>query len=356
MPTQQQLLEGAQQIWRDDFEKVQKRLTPSQILARAVLMTPFYPARYIQRLIQLGYEPVPPQRHFSILFQRHLYYHPGLFGYARALVRTEGWVGLYRGVFTTFVADYAEMAITTLIQPAIHRAVLSLPLPFGRISVVGGRGRRQAAGGEGDDVPDTDPNFRHSLPSILTRGTRRFLVNILSKCAIQVAIQPFQVVMMRTAAQLVGGETTYSSLFGAFKEIYRTEGVAGFYSGLGPALLGHLCGCVIQSSLWFFFEMAIANISNDVLKVVIWSLVGLPLMGYIPSTYSYPFFLMSNVMAINGCGLAAGRPPHVPVFDGGAVDCYRHLKSTRSLYRGSTLLFSRYAYRYPPPPAVEGVN
>lgn len=330
LPTQQQLLEGARQFWRDEFDKEQKRLSVAQVLSRPFMLAPFYPFRYVQRLIQLGYEPVPPVRRYSRLFHRYQYYYPGVFRYARAIARTEGWTGLYRGVATQFVSDLVEQAALNLLYPIIHRAVLKIPLPFGS--------------GECGDMPDTDPDYRHSLPSILTRGTRRFLVGILSKSAVQLIVHPFHVITMRTIAQEVGKETVYNGVWSACKEIYRTEGLGGFYAGLAPALLGHLCVSVIHSSLWLVCEMVVANLSSDVLKIFVWTMIGMPLMTYVPGTYSYPFALMSNMMAVNGCGLKAAMPPRVPAFSGW-MDCYRYLKSTGNMYRGSAVLFSRFAYR-----------
>lgn len=327
LPTQQELLEGAQSFWGEDGDTRQGVV---QMVARALLITPIYPARYVQRLIQLGYEPVPPRRIFSFLFQQHLYYYPGLFGYMRAIARDEGWFALYRGVGTLLALDIVELTAATVVRPVIRSAVQKIPLPF--------------TSSESGDVPDTDPNYKHSLPSILTRGTRRFVMSLVSKSVVQLVAHPFHVISVRTMAQLIGKENIYRGVWHSCKEIYRTEGLGGFYAGLAPALLGHLCVCVIHSSLWLMFEIIVANISSDIFKIMTWSVVAMPIMGYIPGTYSYPFFLMSNMMAVNGSALVAARPPRVPIFTGW-LDCYTHLKSTGNLYRGSAVLFSRYAYK-----------
>ena len=339
MPTQQQLLEGAQQIWgADGFDKEQKRLGFGQVFSRALFAIPFYPMRYAQRLIQLGYEPFPPERHFSVLFQRHQYYYPGVFSYVRGIARDEGWMALYRGVSTQFASDMVEITANNLLYPAVHSMIVKIPLPF-------------TSPGSGD-MPDTDPNFSRSLPLILTRGTRRFLVSVITKSMVQVIAQPLHVISLRTMAQMVGKEDIYGGVWLSCKEIYNTEGIRGFYSGLAPALLHHLCVSLIHSSLWLLFEIIVSNLTNDVAKFVIWSLVAMPMMSYIPGTYSYPLFLMSNMMAVNGARLAAATPPRVPIFTGW-MDCYRYLKSTGSLYRGSAILFSRYAYKDIPVSAIK---
>lgn len=327
--TQEQLLERARRIWGDDsFDREQKRISPGQVCMRALMFIPGYPVRYIQRLIQMGYEPVPPRRCFSFLLRRHAYYYPSVFGYARTIARTDGWRALYRGVAIQFVEDLIELAATNLLYPIIHSAVHKIPMPFHS---------RMEQG----DVPDTDPAY--SLPSILTRGTRRFIVGLTNQCLVQVIVQPFHVITVRTMAQFIGKENTYNGLYSSVKEIYHTEGLGGFFTGLIPALLGHLCSNLIYTSLWIMLEIVVGNISNDIIKVMVDSLVGAPLLGYIPGTYAYPFTLMTNLMIVNDTGLAAGSLPRVPVFNGW-MDSYRHLKTTGQLFRGSALLFSRYAY------------
>lgn len=331
MPTQQQLLEGAQQIWgADGFEKEQKPLGFEQVVARAVFVVPFYPIRYAQRLIQLGYEPFPPEKRFSFLFQRHRYYYPGVISYIRGIARNEGWKALYRGASTQFVSDMVEITANNLLYPAVHSLIVKIPLPF-------------TFPGSGD-MPDTDPDFSRSLPLILTRGTRRFMVSFITKSMVQVIVQPFHVISLRTMAQMLGKENIYSGVWESCKEIYNTEGIRGFYSGLAPALLGHLCVSLIHSSLWLLFEIIVSNLTNDVAKFVVWSMVAMPMMSYIPGTYSYPLFLISNTMAVNGARLALTTPPRVPIFSGW-IDCQRYLKSTGNLYRGSAILFTRYAFK-----------
>lgn len=330
---ERQLLEGAQDFLTGGSGRERKRETVVQLFGRAIISTPFYPIRYIHRLIQLGYEPVQPQRRFSFIFQRYMYYHPGVLGYARAIADNDGWKTLYRGMGVLLASDVVGLLTNAAIHPVIQSAINKIPMPFNSRDT--------------GDVPDTDPAYRDTLPSILTRASRMFMGNVLANCAVQLVVHPFHVISMRTVAQYIGKESLYSSLWSSIKEIYNTQGLSGFYSGLVPALLGHLCTCVIHSSLWLMFEIIVANISYDMGKLVIKTFIAAPLLAYIPGSYSYPLFLMSNVMAVNNCGLAAGMPPRVPAFTGWR-DCYSHLKSSGELYRGSVILFSRFAYKDPP--------
>ena len=46
--------------------------------------------------------------------------------------------------------------------------------------------------------------------------------------------------MCRTMAQFVGRETKYSNVFGSVGEVYRTNGVVGFFAGVVPRLVGEI--------------------------------------------------------------------------------------------------------------------
>ncbi len=322
---ERQFLEGAQQLL-GGASREPKNEGVGQLVLRAAFNTPLYPVKYVQRLIQLGHEPTAPEKRFSVVFQRYMYYYPGVVGYGRTIYQTEGWRGLYRGVSAAFAEDVVGLTTSTFVRPAIQSVVNKIPLPFYSF--------------ESGDVPDS----RDTLPSILTRGSRMFLGNLLTNCIVQLTVHPFHVISVRTMAQFVGKETTYSGVVGSIKEIYRTEGMAGFYAGIVPALLGHVCTCIIHSSLWLMFEIIVSNISHEMGKLVVKTLIAMPLLAYIPSSYSYPFFLMMNVMAVNNSGLVAGTPPKMPLFTGW-MDCYRYLKSTGNLYRGSVILFARFAYK-----------
>lgn len=316
------------------YERVRKE-SMGLILWNGMLGTTLvHPFRLVKVLIQLGHEPVEPQRRFSFLFQRYMYYYPGLFGYLRAIAHDEGWTGLYRGFGTNFVRGLVSITTFTTLRPLIVSAVSRIPMPFYRI--------------ESGDVPDTEPDdSMESMAAILTRGSRMFLSTILTNFAVELIVRPFQVIAIRSVAQAVGKETVYNGVWSSAVEIYQTQGLRGFYSGLVPALLGHLCTVVIHSSLWLMFEIISANVTHQIGKTVVKSFIAMPILAYVPGSYSYPFFLMSNLMVVNNVGLAAGSPPYAPVYDGWR-DCYRHLKSTGNLYRGSVVLFGRFAYKDPP--------
>lgn len=71
--------------------------------------------------------------------------------------------------------------------------------------------------------------------------------NIIVHAAGAVISSPFHVISIRMMAQFVGRETKYDSLFDSIAQIYKTEGVLGFFSGLIPRLLFDVT-CVVVAS------------------------------------------------------------------------------------------------------------
>lgn len=264
------------------------------------------------------------------MFRQYLYYYPGIFGYAKHIVRREGWGALYRGVSLSLFSQMVTISAHYVIHPVVTNMVTKLPL-----SVVS-----EANG----DVPDTEPQNVETLRGIMVQATRSFMTSLLTSVSVEMVIRPFHVIVVRSIAQHVGKETVYSSLWSSLTQMYNEEGLAGFYAGLTPALLGHVSSCLIYSSMWVFFQLVAINAPYNWMKMFIQGIVAIPLLAYIPRTYSYPFSLMSNVMAVNNTQLVLAKQPAYS----GWMDCYRDLKSTGALYRGSVMLFPRFAYKVPP--------
>ena len=285
-----------------------------------------------QVLIQLGYEPSLPEQRYSFIFREYLYYYPGLFGYARQIIRQDGWRALYRGVGGSMFAEVVHLSAVGVIRPTVNHIISKIPL------------QEVPVDSDGGDVPDTEPENVETIRGVLVRALRTFLANTIASVAVEFIVHPFHVISVRMIAQHVGKEAIYTSVWRSTREIYREEGFSGFYSGIVPALLAHLTRCVIYSSMWVLFEAIAINAPYNWAKMLIRVLIGIPLLNYLPRSYSYPFMLMSNVMAANNARLAIGQPPFTPVFDNWR-DSYRHLKSIGSLYRGSVVFFPRFVAR-----------
>lgn len=55
-------------------------------------------------------------------------------------------------------------------------------------------------------------------------------------------------------AQFIGRESLYKSIFGSIAEIYKTDGILGFFSGLIPKLLCDVACLVLTSSTVFLIN------------------------------------------------------------------------------------------------------
>lgn len=71
--------------------------------------------------------------------------------------------------------------------------------------------------------------------------------NIVVHAAGAVISSPFHVISIRMMAQFIGRETKYDSILGSIVQIYKDEGILGFFSGLIPRLLFDVT-CVIVAS------------------------------------------------------------------------------------------------------------
>lgn len=305
-----------------------KKVGLSECLANSVLNVPWQPWRVAQTLIQLGYEPVPPRRRFSFMFQSYMYYYPGVFGYCRALYRQNGLGALFIGTRQVFLLNFVSFSATAVIRPFVSSRINKLLVPFW----------------EQGDVVDSDP--QSSISTILIRGSRMFLASMITTLAVELLVHPLKVIAVRCVSQYVGGENTYDYIFPSLRHIYRTEGLPGLYSGLAPALLGTVCNITIHSTLWLLFEIITANISSQVGQIMV-RLLSVPLLTLLPQSYAYPFFNVATHMMVNNVDLKAGSPPFATVHQGW-VNCFRHLKSTNRLHWGSSILASRFVYVKPP--------
>lgn len=70
---------------------------------------------------------------------------------------------------------------------------------------------------------------------------------VLSVTGIVVA-HPFHVISIRMMAQFIGREKLYNSIVGSILEIYRNDGIQGFFAGIAPKLISDLMCLVLTST------------------------------------------------------------------------------------------------------------
>uniref|UniRef100_A0A8C7FBY0 Mitochondrial carrier 2 n=1 Tax=Oncorhynchus kisutch TaxID=8019 RepID=A0A8C7FBY0_ONCKI len=266
--------------------------TCGQVLLGSGLTVLSHPLMYIKVLVQVGHEPLPPSLGRN-LFGRQVYQLPGLFAYAKHIIKIDGKAGLFNGLAPRLCAG----TIGTL----VHSRVLQVDI----------YGHQKAEEG--------------SLQHVVNETTKEMIAR---SCA-TIVTHPFHVITLRCMVQFIGRETKYSGVFDSIVTVYKNEGVLGFFAGLIPRLLGDVL------SLW------ICNMLAHLINTyAIDDSVSQMDLGFCHFMLTYPFVLVSNLMAVNDCGLAGGLPPYASIYPTW-VDCWRHLSLEGNMSRGNSLFFRK---------------
>uniref|UniRef100_A0A3P8Z3B7 Mitochondrial carrier homolog 2 n=1 Tax=Esox lucius TaxID=8010 RepID=A0A3P8Z3B7_ESOLU len=276
--------------------------TCGQILLGSGLTVLSHPLMYIKVLVQVGHEPLPPSLGRN-LFGRQVYQLPGLFAYAKHIIKIDGKVGLFNGLAPRLCAG----TIGTLVHSRVlQEAVLVL--------IILHSGRHQF--------------------SVLPQTTKEMIAR---SCA-TIVTHPFHVITLRCMVQFIGRETKYSGVFDSIITVYKQEGVLGFFAGLIPRLLGDVLSLWICNMLAHLINTyAIDDSMSHTGEIKNCSQA---VTGFLASMLTYPFVLVSNLMAVNNCGLAGGLPPYASVYPTW-VDCWRHLSQEGNMSRGNSLFFRK---------------
>ncbi|NWZ30643.1 MTCH2 protein, partial [Asarcornis scutulata] len=285
------------------------------------------PLMYVKVLVQVGYEPLPPTLGRNI-FGRQVYQLPGLFAYAKHIVKVDGRAGLFKGL--------TPRLCSSAIGTVVHSKVLQVPCPV----------RRPPRGCPGASKKE----HVSSLEQVLKETSRE----MVARSAATLITHPFHVITLRCMVQFIGRETKYSGTLSAFATIYREEGILGFFAGLIPRLLGDIL------SLWLCNMLAYL-INTYALEngVGAWCCAGAAglragtqvsmaemksysqaVTGFFASMLTYPFVLVSNLMAVNNCGLAGGLLPYAPTYSSW-LDCWSQLHKEGNMSRGNSLFFRK---------------
>uniref|UniRef100_A0AAQ6A1C9 Mitochondrial carrier homolog 2 n=1 Tax=Amphiprion ocellaris TaxID=80972 RepID=A0AAQ6A1C9_AMPOC len=253
--------------------------TCGQILLGSGLTVLSHPLMYIKVLIQVGHEPLSPTLGRN-LFGRQVYQLPGLFAYAKHIIKIDGKVGLFKGLGPRLCAG--------TIGTVVHSKV---------VQVLGGS--QKAVEG--------------SLQHVVNETTKEMIAR---SCA-TIVTHPFHVLFV-------------------FK--YCFFNVFFFPSGLIPRLLGDVLSLWICNLLAHLINTyAIDDSMSHTGEIKNCSQA---VTGFFASMLTYPFVLVSNLMAVNNCGLVGGLPPYASVYPTW-VDCWRHLSREGNMSRGNSLFFRK---------------
>nr|XP_020444534.1 mitochondrial carrier homolog 1-like [Monopterus albus] len=298
----QENLSGQRVRDEQDAKRTSADVDTAVLLLGAGVTAITHPLLYVKLLIQVGHEPLPPTVG-TTMFGRKVLYLPGFLSYAQHIVKVDGTTGLFRGLSHRIVSS----AVSTVVRSKLKRKVKLLSKK---------------------DEPQT------SLRKVIKETTHEMIIQCLSR----VATHPFHVMSVRCMAQFVGREVKYGGVFSCIVKIFKEEGVAGFYVGLMPHVLGEVLFLWCCNLLAHFINtyavddgFSQASAVRSYTKFV---------MGIAVSVLTYPFMLVADLMAVNNCGLAAGLPPHSPIFKSW-LHCWNHLSHKGHLFRGSSFFFRR---------------
>uniref|UniRef100_A0A8C1ISE4 Mitochondrial carrier homolog 2 n=1 Tax=Cyprinus carpio TaxID=7962 RepID=A0A8C1ISE4_CYPCA len=282
--------------------------TCGQVLLGSGLTILSHPLMYIKVLVQVGHEPLPPTLGRN-LFGRQVYQLPGLFAYAKHIIKIDGKSGLFKGLTPRLCAG--------TIGTIVHSKVLQ-KCQDEKIEIWGSSQKAEDG----------------SLQHVVNETTKEMIAR---SCA-TIVTHPFHVITLRCMVQFIGREAKYSGVFDSIVTIYREEGILGFFAGLIPRLLGDILSLWICNMLAHFINTyAIDDSTSHTGEIKNCSQA---VTGFFASMLTYPFVLVSNLMAVNNCGLAGGLPPYAAIYPNW-LHCWSHLSREGNMSRGNSLFFRK---------------
>ncbi|KNC34673.1 hypothetical protein FF38_09124 [Lucilia cuprina] len=261
-----------------------------------------HPFEYSKVLIQLGYEPIPAVPGRSIL-GKPIMILPNIFQYAGHIRKIDGFYGSYRGLTPKLVGSICSMIFSEKIANRLGLQALEY---------------------NKDDDLLTDEELYLQFKVNLKRDV------VLSVSGIVIS-QPFHVISVRMMAQFIGRETIYKSIMGSMAEIYRTEGLMGFFAGLVPKILCDVACLVLTSSTVFL-------LNKYVIKDKVGRQYSAGFTQFAFASILYPLNVVSTCMTVTGSRLMAGQPPIMPKYNNW-VSCFNDLQARNELKRGSSMFW-----------------
>ncbi|XP_070516808.1 mitochondrial carrier homolog 2 isoform X2 [Cardiocondyla obscurior] len=238
----------------------------SDIAGRILINAISYPIEYAKVLIQIGYEPIPPKPTVT-LFGKPALKLPNAFTYIKHIKKLDGLTGCYRGL----VPKVCSYTVSTI---ACDKTLEYLQVNSEE---------------QNEDEEDEDESVRRK------KCINEIIKDVISRTVAIVVSHPLEVISLRMMAQFVGGETKYSSVFGSFLEIYRENGILGYYAGLIPRVIGSAAVIVLSG-------ISTYAINNYIIQEPTMKPYTASTMKFVATTVMYPFLVVSHCMAVNNCG------------------------------------------------------
>lgn len=272
--------------------------------SRIILNTASHPIEYAKVLIQIGYEPIPPKP-CTTFFGKPALKLPNVLDYIKHIKKVDGFTGLYRGLVPKLCGNLVCAVATDKILKWYDGETVE----------------------EEEEIIAAPVDNKQKFFNDLKR-------DLFSRTGAIIICQPFHVITIRMMAQFVGNETKYNGLFSSIAEIYKQNGILGFFSGIIPRVLGDIIFVLLASSLTY----AVNSYVFDEQDLQVYTTAT---MSFLASAITYPFQVVSNCMAVSNSGLISGSAPFMPHYSTWA-DCWFDLSNRNQLKRGSSLLIRYY--------------
>ncbi|KAF1619237.1 UNVERIFIED_CONTAM: hypothetical protein FQV15_0003912, partial [Eudyptes pachyrhynchus] len=301
------------------------------------------PLMYVKVLVQVGYEPLPPTLGRNV-FGRQVYQLPGLFAYAKHIVKVDGRAGLFKGL--------TPRLCSSAIGTVVHGKVLQRGLSGGGSSPPDASFPLQPGASKKEPVS--------SLEQVLKETSRE----MVARSAAALITHPFHVITLRCMVQFIGRETKYRYGAGGLPWGGSRSRCLFSFSGLIPRLLGDILSLWLCNMLAYLINTyALENGSSgagphfgvaarlrgglkapfllpQVSTMAEMKSYSQAVTGFFASMLTYPFVLVSNLMAVNNCGLAGGLLPYAPTYSSW-LDCWSQLHREGNMSRGNSLFFRK---------------
>lgn len=298
-------------------------------LPRIAIAAVFHPFTYVKTLMQLGHEPLPLSTGKAlVVIGRPTMFLPNSLTYVNYIRNECGLAATYTGVTASVMGALAGSAAAIAFGQHLDREHPNF-----------GGGQVWTEGVEERHISDT-VSFNRMTRTIAREGLATIVGTL--------AARPFQVVMIRQMAQYIGGETKYGGVIDTVKTIVAEEGYGGLWAGLYPQVVAEIgilvcthAGIYLLNRTYVHYVLPYSEADDSDDKS---SLTAMPapkiirmVVPMLVNSLFYPFQCVATCMAVNACGLSAGRP-----LFGSWQDCYDHLTTIKGSKRGNGMFLRRY--------------
>ncbi|KAI3421898.1 Mtch-1p [Globodera pallida] len=302
-------------IFNNNNNNCKERQIPSTVV-KALLRVAGHPITFANTLIRLGHEPYPLSRGNKwIMFGEPVYFQPNIFEYLTNVCQSHGYMTICTGFGANLMAFFAYDIFSNFTGRFMDQ----------HYPEIGGRMDDNMLQMETANTLDNYQLFRLKFRQTIRDTISHFVGTVVAR--------PFIVIMVRQIAQHITNEYKYQSFnfLQPLLHIGALEGPAGFFSGLVPQLIGEFAFIWGAALVGYGFKLAIKyfeldQAASDQQQPKSMFISGL--RWFCRSTLcqylSYPFYVVSTLIAITGSGLAISMLPFSPLFTHWA-DAYAYL-------------------------------